>query len=303
MLRTSVPRLVMAATLAVAGTAAALVASPTPALALGNGLALTPPMGWNDWNAFGCNVSERWSSRPPTRWSPPAWRPPATSTSTSTTAGCSAAATRAGNLRARPRQVPGRHPGTAALRPRQGPEARHLRGRRHRDLRRLPRQPRPRAAATRNSFAVLGRGLPQVRQLQQPAACPQQTARYTAMRDALAAHRPADPVQPVQLGPGQRLDLGRRRRQPLAHHRRHQRTTTPACCRSSTANVGLRRRTPARAHWNDPDMLEVGNGGMTATEDRSQFSLWAEMAAPLHRRHRPAQRQRGHPVDPAPTAT
>ncbi|MBO0863509.1 MAG: alpha-galactosidase [Mycobacterium sp.] len=33
--------------------------------------------------------------------------------------------------------------------------------------------------------------------------------------------------------------------------------------------------------WNDPDMLEVGNGGMTAAEDQSQFSLWAEMAAPL----------------------
>lgn len=33
--------------------------------------------------------------------------------------------------------------------------------------------------------------------------------------------------------------------------------------------------------WNDPDMLEIGNGGMNATEYRSQFSLWAEMAAPL----------------------
>jgi alpha-galactosidase len=33
--------------------------------------------------------------------------------------------------------------------------------------------------------------------------------------------------------------------------------------------------------WNDPDMLEVGNGDMTTTEDRSEFSLWAEMAAPL----------------------
>jgi alpha-galactosidase len=33
--------------------------------------------------------------------------------------------------------------------------------------------------------------------------------------------------------------------------------------------------------WNDPDMLEVGNGGMTTTEDRSEFSLWAELAAPL----------------------
>jgi alpha-galactosidase len=33
--------------------------------------------------------------------------------------------------------------------------------------------------------------------------------------------------------------------------------------------------------WNDPDMLEVGNGGMTGTEYRTHFSLWAEMAAPL----------------------
>jgi alpha-galactosidase len=34
-------------------------------------------------------------------------------------------------------------------------------------------------------------------------------------------------------------------------------------------------------HWNDPDMLEVGNGGMTTTEYRSHFSLWCLMAAPL----------------------
>ncbi|MGH3378421.1 MAG: glycoside hydrolase family 27 protein, partial [Actinoallomurus sp.] len=33
--------------------------------------------------------------------------------------------------------------------------------------------------------------------------------------------------------------------------------------------------------WNDPDMLEVGNGGMTDTEYRTHFSLWSEMAAPL----------------------
>jgi alpha-galactosidase len=33
--------------------------------------------------------------------------------------------------------------------------------------------------------------------------------------------------------------------------------------------------------WNDPDMLEVGNGGMTDAEYRAHFSLWAIMAAPL----------------------
>ena len=33
--------------------------------------------------------------------------------------------------------------------------------------------------------------------------------------------------------------------------------------------------------WNDPDMLEVGNGGMSSTEDQTHFSLWAISAAPL----------------------
>jgi alpha-galactosidase len=34
-------------------------------------------------------------------------------------------------------------------------------------------------------------------------------------------------------------------------------------------------------HWNDPDMLEIGNGGMTATEYRTHMGMWAMMAAPL----------------------
>ena len=33
-------------------------------------------------------------------------------------------------------------------------------------------------------------------------------------------------------------------------------------------------------HWNDPDMLEVGNG-MSTVEDKSHFSLWCMLAAPL----------------------
>ncbi len=38
----------------------------------------------------------------------------------------------------------------------------------------------------------------------------------------------------------------------------------------------------ARAgHWNDPDMLEVGNGGMTPDEYRVHMSLWSLLAAPL----------------------
>ena len=34
-------------------------------------------------------------------------------------------------------------------------------------------------------------------------------------------------------------------------------------------------------HWNDPDMLEVGNGVLTDTEARAHFSMWCILAAPL----------------------
>jgi alpha-galactosidase len=34
-------------------------------------------------------------------------------------------------------------------------------------------------------------------------------------------------------------------------------------------------------HWNDPDMLEVGNGELSLDESRAHFALWAMLAAPL----------------------
>ncbi|HEX4286246.1 MAG TPA: glycoside hydrolase family 27 protein [Terracidiphilus sp.] len=34
-------------------------------------------------------------------------------------------------------------------------------------------------------------------------------------------------------------------------------------------------------HWNDPDMLEVGNGKLSFDENRAHFSMWAMLASPL----------------------
>ena len=39
--------------------AALLLLAASTLAAAGDGLALTPPMGWNSWNKFGCNVSEK----------------------------------------------------------------------------------------------------------------------------------------------------------------------------------------------------------------------------------------------------
>lgn len=40
------------------------------------------------------------------------------------------------------------------------------------------------------------------------------------------------------------------------------------------------RKFAGPGHWNDPDMLEVGNG-LTDAENRSHFSIWSMLAAPL----------------------
>ena len=54
----------------------------------------------------------------------------------------------------------------------------------------------------------------------------------------------------------------------------------------SMSGIGFDKQTElekyaAPGHWNDPDMLEIGNGGMTDAEYRTHMSLWSILAAPL----------------------
>ena len=53
----------------------------------------------------------------------------------------------------------------------------------------------------------------------------------------------------------------------------------------SMSNIGFSQaglsKYAAPGHWNDTDMLEVGNGGMNGNEYRTHMSLWAILAAPL----------------------
>src|SRR3984885_1116811 len=65
----------------------------------------------------------------------------------------------------------------------------------------------------------------------------------------------------------------------------HEKWPDGSCCRQGVLDildlqVGLQSYA-GPGHWNDPDMLEVGNGGMSTIEYRSHFSLWAILAAPL----------------------
>ncbi|RKD88298.1 alpha-galactosidase [Mangrovibacterium diazotrophicum] len=63
-----------------------------------------------------------------------------------------------------------------------------------------------------------------------------------------------------------------------------------ADCRLSTGARGwmniLEEQVPiwtynGPGHWNDPDMLEVGNGGLSMLENKSHFTMWCMLSAPL----------------------
>ena len=53
----------------------------------------------------------------------------------------------------------------------------------------------------------------------------------------------------------------------------------------SMTNIGFKQDELAPyarpGHWNDPDMLEIGNAGMNEDEYRTHMSLWSILAAPL----------------------
>jgi alpha-galactosidase len=55
---------------------------------------------------------------------------------------------------------------------------------------------------------------------------------------------------------------------------------------ASMTQIGFEQQQPYQnasgpGHWNDPDMLEIGNGGMSDEEYRTHMSLWSLLAAPL----------------------
>ncbi|MGW7052488.1 NPCBM/NEW2 domain-containing protein [Streptomyces sp. NPDC054887] len=102
---------------------------------------------------------------------------------------------------------------------------------------------------------------------------------FTKMRDALAAtDRPV--FYSIHREPQLPVDSWR---PAVANSWR----TTPDIRDTWSSMIGIARANQPLASyarpgaWNDPDMLEVGNGGMTPTEYRTHMSLWAMMAAPL----------------------
>lgn len=107
----------------------------------------------------------------------------------------------------------------------------------------------------------------------------QAEAAFARMRDALrAAGRPM--FYSIHREPQLPVDAWRPR---IANAWR----TTPdirpdwaTIMRNLDMQAGLEKLS-SPGHWNDPDMLEVGNGALTAEENRAHFSLWALLNSPL----------------------
>jgi alpha-galactosidase len=271
---------------------------PAPAAALDNDLARTPPMGWNSWHHFGCHVSEALVRETADALVSTGLRD----------AGyayvviddCWQGARRAdGTIQPDPAHFPS---GMKAL-----ADYVHARGLKfglYSDVGNETCEGRPGSlgheAQDAQTYAAWGVDFLKVDWCHS-AGLDAPTA-YARMRDALAANgRPilfsicewglSDPAHwAPAVGNMWRTtgDIGAAFDQnPLHPTGRAMGVMSPVPIEMHMGVLQVLDRQAGLARfaglggWNDPDMLEVGNSGMTEDEDRAQFALWAVLAAPL----------------------
>ncbi len=279
-------RVWLAAALLMAGVPLLTLVSAPAAQALGNGLAVTPPMGWNDWNAYGCNVSEQLVEQTALAMHNDGLQAAGYQYVNIDDCWMSPARDGSGNLVANPSKFPD---GIAAV-------AGYVHGLGlklgiYEDAGTATCAGYPGSYGHEQQDASLfaswgvdylkedwcnipfgsfaGQSHQQVAQ-----------ALYTRMRNALAAAG-----RPMVFSMCNGWDssvapwawAG-----PVANLWRTSGDIAPnfaSMLSNFHTTVGLAGYAGPGA-WNDPDMLEIGNG-MSAAENQSEFSLWAELAAPL----------------------
>jgi alpha-galactosidase len=264
---------------AVAATTA-VVATASPAAALDNGLAATPPMGFNDWNAFGCNVSEQLIEQTADYFVSSGLK--AAGYTYVNIDDCWMTHTRdaQGRLVPDPVKFPDGIKGTA--------DYVHSKGLKlgiYEDAGTATCAGYPGSlgheTTDAQTFADWGVDYLKYDNCNNKSDGTRQDYinRYTAMRDALLATGRPILYSLCEWGVNNPWewagDVGN-----------SWRTTGDISDNWSSMLSIAKANMPLAAaagpgHWNDPDMLEVGNGGMTDTEYRSHFSLWSMMDSPL----------------------
>lgn len=283
--------------------AAALVAAAgitggvaSPAQALENGVARTPPMGWNDWNSFGCNVSETLIRQMADAIVSngmaalgyqyvvvdDCWFNPVRDSG--------------GNLQGDRTRFPS---GMKAL-----GDYLHGKGLKF-GIYMAPFETCAQAvgpypgttgssgheAADARQFAAWGVDYLKYDWCSPTGTIDQQVSTFARMRDALAASgRPiVYSINPNSVhaitGPsrnwGDVANLWRTTEDITNRWDTGHANSFPMGLKNIVAVNAPLSGNAAPGRFNDPDMMVVGNGGMTDTEMRSHFAMWAVMAAPL----------------------
>jgi alpha-galactosidase len=268
----------LAAALTVGGAAA--VATAPPALALDNGLALTPPMGFNDWNAFGCNVDEQLIKQTADYFVSSGLKAAGYKYVNIDDCWLEKQRSADGHLVPDPAKFPDGIKGTA--------DYVHSKGLKlgiYEDAGTKTCAGYPGSLGHEQTdaddFAAWGVDYLKYDNCnnQSDGTLADYEKRYTTMRDALAKTGRKIVFSICEWGVNDPAtwagDVGNLWR-----------TTGDISDNWNSLKSIIAQNAPLApyAHpgaWNDPDMLEVGNGGMTDTEYKTHFSLWAEMAAPL----------------------
>jgi alpha-galactosidase len=261
----------------------AFTVSAPPAQALNNQLALTPQMGFNDWNAYGCNVSESLIKSTALAMHNNGMQ--AAGYQYVNIDDCWLLNNRdsSGHLVPDPGKFPDGISGTAAYVHSLGLKLGIYEDAGTKTCAGYPGS-LGHETTDANSFASWGVDYLKYDNCyadgvnQSGGGGPSAQSRYTAMRDALAATGRPILYSLCSWGRDNVWTWG-------ANIGNSWRTTGDINASWGSmlsifhSNVNLASYA-GPGGWNDPDMLEIGNG-MSATEDRSEFSLWAEMAAPL----------------------
>ena len=265
----------LAAAVAVATAPLFVLGAGGSAQALGNGLALVPQMGFNDWNAYGCNVSESLIKATALAMHTDGMQAAGYSYVNIDDCWLTHSRDSSGHLVPDPAKFPDGITGTATYVHSLG-----LKLGIYEDAGTATCAGYPGSlgheTTDAQSFASWGVDYLKYDNCNNQGV-PAQT-RYTAMRDALAATGRPILFSLCSWGQESVWTWG-------ANVGNSWRTTTDINA-SYTSMLSIFHQNVALAsfagpgHWNDPDMLEIGNG-MSTTEQQSEFSLWAEMAAPL----------------------
>jgi alpha-galactosidase len=260
---------------AVVVTAAAVLIHAAPAAALNNGLALTPPMGWNDWNSFGCNVNAQLVEQTADIIASSGLQAAGYQYVNIDDCWMASARSSSGHLVPDPGKFPNGITGVANYVHGKGLKLGIYESAGTATCAGYPgslNHERTDAA----DFAAWGVDYLKYDNCNNQGVDYQ--TRYNAMRDALAATGRPIVYSLCEWGEDSVWTWG-------AGTGNLWRTTGDIQANFGSMlsifhqNVGLYPYA-SKGAWNDPDMLEVGNG-MSYQEDRAEFSLWAEMAAPL----------------------